>query len=309
MVVTGGAGFVCSHLVELLVAGGARVTVIDDLRNGDEGNLATVRGDIELKVMSLDGSNWADAARGADLIFHGAANAYVPPSVEDPVGDFQQNLYLALSLLEWCRTTSPGTEVVLFSTAAVYGDIKQSPADESCPLEPISPYGVSKLAADRYAAVYAQLYGMRVASLRCFSVYGPRQHKQVVYDLIDRMNQGSGKLTVLGDGTQVRDLSYVEDVARGALRVALEAPLQGEPYNIGTGVATSISQLVASIGRALGVDPEASYTGSIRSGDPEVLLSDSGRLRSLGWSPEVNLDDGVRRTADWVRAQTGQPGR
>lgn len=300
VVVTGGAGFVGSHLAEILVARGAKVTVVDDLRNGAEANLEAVVDRVELRRVSLDGFNWDEVMPGTDMVFHCAANAYVPPSVEDPLADFQQNLYLSLSLLEWIRVNSPTTAAILFSSGAVYGYPGRTPVDESGHFDPISPYGVSKMAAERYGAVYAQLYGIPVASLRSFSVYGPRQHKQVVFDLINKMNDGKGRLTVLGDGTQLRDLCYVEDVARAAVTVAMSAPMTGEAYNVGTGEATSIRQLVEVIGVALGMTPQASYTGQTRSGDPEVMLSNSARLQGLGWKPEVDVAEGVRRTAAWV---------
>jgi UDP-glucose 4-epimerase len=305
-VVTGGAGFIGSALTEQLVQAGASVQVVDDLRTGDESNLARVIGRIDFVKATLAPNNLDPLTQGADVIFHCAASAYVPPSVDQPLADFEINLHLPLALLEWCRLKSPGTRLILFSSGAVYGNPQRLPVRETDPLAPISPYGVSKLAAERYGAVYASLFDMRVASLRCFAVYGPRQRKQVVYDLMRKMVQGKGSLEVLGDGTQIRDLCFVDDVARAAMAVARRGPLGGEALNVGTGNGVKLAKLVDLTGRALGLVPKPHYTGSIRPGDPEAVVADWSRLGSLGWRPEVDIEDGIHQTARWFTDQEGR---
>lgn len=299
VVLTGGAGFIGSHVAEAMVAAGADVVVADDLSSGSSENLAQVAGRVALAVSSLE-TEHLDLMTGADMIVHLAGIAYVPPSVERPLRDLDVNLLLTLRLLEWCRTHSPATRVLLYSSAAVYGNPARLPADEDTRLDPISPYGVSNLASERYGAVYHRLYGMPVASLRCFAVYGPRQRKQVVYDVMRRMREGGGRLTVLGDGRQRRDFCFVDDVARATLAVARRAPFAGEAWNVGGTREVTIRQLVDMVGDALGLRAEPEFTGSIRPGDPEALVADCSRLRALGWRPEVGLEEGLRRTAAWL---------
>ena len=301
VVVTGGAGFIGSHLAEALVEAGANVVVADSLANGSQANVSRIADQVRFVETPLrDDDDVARAMTDSEYVFHCAAIAYVPPSVEDPLHDFEVNLRLPLRLLEWCRMKSPGTRFVMFSSGAVYGNPRDVPIDEEHLLAPISPYGVSKLAADRYGAVYAQLYSMSVASLRCFAIYGPRQRKQVVYDLMQRMKAGQGNLTVLGDGTQVRDFCFVEDLARAAMLVAAVAPMEGEAWNVGGGQGVSIHELVERIGRALRLEPHATFTGKVRPGDPEAVVADISRLRQLGWRPMVGIDEGLVRTAAWL---------
>ena len=211
VLVTGGAGFIGSHLVETLVKARANVTVVDDLRTGSEANLTglkdrvrVVRGSVE-DVCSVDGTPWDRL----DFIFHLANESYVPPSLEDPFSDLHNNVWTTLTILEMVRWRHPSSVVVYTSSAAVYGEPRAIPITEQHPLMPISPYGVSKLAAEQYMSLYIRLYGLRAAVARLFSVFGPRQRKQVVYDLFSKLAHNPDKLEIIGDGTQARDLVYV----------------------------------------------------------------------------------------------------
>ena len=254
--VTGGAGFIGSHVVEHLVADGARVTVVDDLSSGCLDNLGSVMARIDFDDRPL-GALLAEPALvlDYDVIFHLAANAYIPPSVEDPAFDFGLNLETTFRLLEVLRTAERRPRLVNTSSAAVYGDPQRLPIHESDPTVPISPYGVGKLSAERYVAVYSQLYGIAASSVRLFSVYGPRQRKQVVYDLIDRLARDPSRLDVIGDGTQERDFAYVEDVAAAMVLVSRQAPGAGEVFNVASGSTHSIAQLVVCYLRGDGARP------------------------------------------------------
>jgi UDP-glucose 4-epimerase len=305
--VTGGAGFVGSHLVDRLVARGDHVTVVDDLTTGRVENLAAVASQVSLRQ--------ADAAvllrdepelfTTADVIFHLAGNPYIPPSVEYPPFDYRLNLQLVFDLLETLRVAERGPRLVFASSAAVYGNPVRLPMHEADPTVPISPYGVSKLAAERYVAVYSELYGLPATSLRFFSVNGPRQHKQVVFDLLDRVARDPARLEVLGDGTQERDFAFVGDVADALLFVAEHAPGRGEALNVASGATHSISELVAAICATLDVTPEVRFTGSVRPGDAERWAVDLTALRALGFKPQTTLAEGLAATRDWYLAAHG----
>lgn len=302
--VTGGAGFIGSCLVERLVASGAEVTVIDDLSTGSVTNLDAVATSVDLDARPLAEilAEGVDLAARFDVVFHLAANPYIPPSVEDPAFDFALNLDTTFRLLESLRASSARTRLVVASSAAVYGNPVRLPIREVDPTVPISPYGVSKLAAERYVAVYSQLYEMPCASLRLFSVYGPRQRKQVVYDLLHRMSRDPARLEVMGDGTQERDFVYVDDVASAFLTVAEQAPLQGEAINVASDVTYSIAQLVDVLSDVLGIRPEVVYSGSVRPGDAERWSVDASTLSALGYEARVSLRAGLGHTKDWYGA-------
>lgn len=309
VIVTGGAGFIASHLVESLVQAGAKVTVVDSLVSGKESNLSAVRSDIrfvKLQVIDALATN-AITVDDYEFIFHAAANAYIPPSVEDPAMDLERNLLSPFRVLEAIRKSVRRPRLVFFSTAAVYGNPATLPMRETDVTVPISPYGVSKLAAERYVDVFCKLYGLRAASLRLFSVYGPRQQKQVVYDLLRKVRANPASLEVIGDGSQERDLVFVQDVVQAACVVALNAPAHGETYNVASGATHSIATLVSEICRVCRARPEIRYTGQVRPGDAEKWSVDIRRLKSLGYEPKYTLVDGLDRVRDWYDESAGAP--
>jgi UDP-glucose 4-epimerase len=304
--VTGGAGFIGSHLVERLVELGAHVTVVDDLSTGRLENLRGVMSRIDLDARPLDAVlNEPGLLLDCDIIFHLAANAYIPPSVDDPAYDYGLNLDTTFRLLEVLRRAERRPRLVNTSSAGVYGNPQRLPIRESDPTVPISPYGVSKLAAERYVAVYSQLYGIPASSVRLFSVYGPRQRKQVVYDLVDRLARDPCRLEVIGDGTQERDFVYVDDVAAAMILVSQQAPATGEVFNVASDSTHSIAQLASCISEAMEVQPEISYTGKVRPGDAERWSVDTSALRMLGYEARTSLAQGLRATWDWYRAERG----
>lgn len=307
VLVTGGAGFIGSHLVELLVAAGARVTVLDTFASGHRTNLDAVASAITLEETDIRGIDWAAYLTGnpVDVIFHLAANAYVPPSVETPAFDYELNLATTFRLLEALRVLRWPGRLVFASSAAVYGNSVRIPISETDPTVPISPYGVGKLAAERYLAVFAELYHLNLAAVRFFSAFGPRQRKQVVFDLLAKIDRDPRTLFIHGDGTQVRDFLYVEDAARSAMIVAANSPLRGEAYNVGAGEEYTIDQLAKSLCKITGTSPAFDYSGTNRPGDPEKLVVDITRLRSIGYEPHVGFDEGLTRTVAWYESLTG----
>lgn len=303
VLVTGGEGFIGSHLTERLVSVGANVTVVDRVPLGSIQNLQPLLGQIQYVQRELDQLEFDEMLNSQDFraVFHFAGSASVPASVERPWDDFQLNTVTALKLMESLRRVNHSTRLILASSAAVYGDTTVVPIREDTPTFPISPYGVSKLAADRYAAVYAQVYGLRTAALRPFAVYGPRLRKQVVYDFIRKLSVDSSGLDAHGDGTQVRDFCYVADVVEAALTVERCGRLNGEVYNVASGVGSSIRHVLDQLSEQLGISPSIRWSGAVRPGEPQRWVADITRLKDLGWKPSVTLDIGLRKTIEWFR--------
>ncbi|QLY27714.1 GDP-mannose 4,6-dehydratase [Nocardia huaxiensis] len=307
VLVTGGAGFIGSHLVELLVEAGARVTVLDTFASGSRDNLTAVADAITLRETDIRDLDWAEylTADPVDVVFHLAANAYVPPSVETPAVDCELNFNTTFRLLEALRVLRWPGRLVFASSAAVYGNSVRIPIREDDPTVPISPYGVGKLAAERYLAVFADLYDLNLASVRFFSAFGPRQRKQVVFDLLAKLDRDHERLFIHGDGTQVRDFLYVADAARSAMIVAEHAPLRGEAYNVGAGHEYTIDQLAKSLCSITGLTPLLDYSGANRPGDPEKLVVDISKLREIGYRPSVEFEQGLANTVAWYETLTG----
>jgi UDP-glucose 4-epimerase len=308
VLVTGGAGFIGSHLVELLVEAGANVTVWDMLSTGRRDNLAAVADSITLTEADVCVADWQGylAEQPTDVIFHFAANAYVPPSVESPSFDCETNFAPTFRLLDDLRQMQWPGRMVFASSAAVYGNPVRVPIREEDPTVPISPYGAGKLAAERYLAVFARLYGLKLASVRFFSAYGPRQRKQVIFDLLTKMSNDHGQLLIHGDGTQVRDFLYVKDAALSAMTVAAEAELGGEAYNVGAGREYTIATVVKSLCDLTGLNPELRYTGTNRPGDPESLVVDIAKLELLGYRPRFEFEEGLATVLTWFEELTGE---
>ena len=301
ILVTGGAGFIGSHLVEHLLSSGGRVTVVDNLATGSLENLAGVRSKVKVIVGDMGDLLQRQQIRvdAYDYVFHLAANPYIPPSVERPAYDFALNLQNTFTLLEALRAAPHPPRLVNTSSAAVYGNPATLPIKETDPTVPISPYGVSKLAAERYVAVYSQLYGIPATSVRLFSVFGPRQRKQVIYDLLRKLRANPQSLEVLGDGSQARDFVYATDVAQAMTLAATVAPGRGEVYNVASGATHTIAELVNAWCRVCEVTPSINYTGRVRPGDAEKWEVDTSALKGLGFSPKVSLEAGLAQIRDW----------
>lgn len=225
-----------------------------------------------------------------------------PPLAEHPWDDFQLNVVTVLKLLECLGRSQRPARLILASSAAVYSDTLVVPICEHTPAAPTSPYGIIKLTTDRYAAVYAQVYGLRTASLRPFADYGPRLRKQVVYDFIRKLSNDSSGLDAHGDGTQVRDFCYVSDVVEAALTVERRGQLRGEVYNVASGVGSSIRNLLDQLAEQLDIQPNIRWSGAVRPGEPQHWIADITRLQALGWKPAVSLSVGLKRTSDWFRS-------
>jgi UDP-glucose 4-epimerase len=298
-IVTGGAGFIGSHVAEALLARGDEVHVVDNLASGARENVAAEATFHERDIREELGELFDDVR--PEACFHLAAQADVGTSVERPDYDADVNVIGTLRILEASRRN--GTQVVFSSTGgAMYGECER-PARENDERQPLAPYGASKLAGEEYLATWNRLHGTRHVSLRFANVYGPRQLAQleggVVAIFLERMAAGE-PTQIFGDGRQSRDFIYVGDVARAMLAAAGH---DGGVYNIGTGVATSVLELHALCRRAAGSDREPELAPP-RLGDlKRSVLDPSKAERDLGWRPEHDLGSGLRVTWEWVSRQ------
>jgi UDP-glucose 4-epimerase len=294
-IVTGGAGFIGSHVVEALLARGDEVTVVDDLSNGKRGNVPEgarlVEADIREGLESVFDETRPEAC------FHLAAQGDVRVSVERPAHDADVNVLGTIAVLEAARRHE--TQVVFTSTGgAIYGEC-DGPAPESAERRPLAPYGVSKLAGEEYLAAYNRLYGSAHVSLRYANVYGPRQDPHgeagVVAIFLGRLAQGEAP-RIFGDGRQTRDYVYAADVAMATLAAARR---EGGVFNVGTGIETSVLELYARCRHVAGSAVEAAEAPA-RLGELQRSVLDVGLAeRELGWRAEVPLEEGLRRTWEW----------
>ena len=303
VLVTGGAGFIASHLVEVLVHNGAKVVVLDDLSAGKMENLNEVRDDIAFQKGSIEDPELVDrTTRGCRYVFNFAANADVPRSVAHPDRDFRVNAVGAFNVFQACRKHEVA-RVLQASTAAVYGEPVYTPMDEGHPLAPISPYGASKLGAEAMGRAWHHSYGFPFTAVRIFNTYGPRQPRYVIHDLFRKIMADKDRLEVLGTGEQVRDYCFVSDAAEAFADLAVAPGLEGKALNLAGGHPIAIKDLVGMILSTLGLtSTDVTYTGKSWPGDITRLVADISRIKEAGFAPTVDLAEGLRRFADWIQA-------
>ncbi len=306
--VTGGAGFIGSNLVDALLERGDEVTVVDNLSTGRMSNLGPgLAAGAELSEMDIrDGEALGRLAaeRRPEAIFHLAAQIDVRKSLADPFFDAGVNVGGTANVLEAARASECGRVVSISTGGAIYGEGEgqQLPLPEDSPIAPLSAYGQSKFAAEGYLALYERLYGLSGISLRLGNVYGPRQdplgEAGVIAIFCGLLKEG-GRPTIFGDGTQTRDYIYVGDVVSAALAAAA-AETTG-PVNIGTGVETDVLQLVAALAGLSDRDDFEPEFAPERTGEVQRITIDAGRAeRELGWRAEMGLDEGLRITLDSI---------
>ena len=302
--VTGGAGFIGSNLVRALLARGDDVRVLDNFSTGNRDNLAGLEHDLELVEGDLRSYERVHAAvRGIEIVFHQGALPSVPRSVQDPLTTTAVNVEGTLNVLLAARDEAI-RRVVNASSSSVYGNGGELPRAETQLPDPISPYAVAKLAAERFSTSFSRVYSMEVVSLRYFNVFGPRQdplsqYAAVVPRFIRAIATGE-PATVYGDGEQSRDFTYVDNVVDANLLAADAASVRGEIVNVATGGSVTVNELADTIGRLLGRSVEKTYEPE-READVRASWADLAEARRLlGYEPRVELEDGLRRTIHFL---------
>ena len=310
-VVTGGAGFIGSHIVEELLYRNETVRVIDNFSTGKRENLEPFKKRTEIIEADIsDSKNLADALKGADYVIHQAAIPSVPKSILDPIKSHQANVDGTLRLLVACRDAGV-KRVVYASSSSLYGDSPTLPKHEGMMPKPLSPYGGQKLFAEMYCQVFTRAYGLETVSLRYFNVFGPRQDATSQYSgvlalFIPAVLEGR-RPTIYGDGEQSRDFTYVKNVVQANL-LACKAPgVAGQVFNVACGDRITVNSMLQQINKITGKDIAPVYAGA-RAGDIKHSQADISRAKEeLGYEPKVSFEEGLRHTIEWYRENLKRP--
>ena len=309
--VTGGAGFIGSNVVEELVRRGHSVVVLDDLSAGKEVNLAAVRDKIHVRLGSItDLAVIREACAGADYVIHLAARTSVPRSVKDPIESNQVNIDGTLNVLVAARDAKVRRFVYAASSAA-YGETPALPKVESMPPAPISPYGLTKYVGELYAQVFGRVYGLENACVRYFNVFGPRQDPTSEYSgVLSRFMlailEGQNPV-IYGDGEQSRDFTYIENIVDETLRACETKDASGKVFNGGTGERITLNQVLGQLETITGKKIPAKYEPA-RNGDIRDSQADISLARAvLGYEPKVQFAEGLQRTWAWYKTNYGRP--
>jgi nucleoside-diphosphate-sugar epimerase len=302
--VTGGAGFIGSHIASALASAGVRVRIIDDLSTGYRENLEEIRGEVDFIHASLaEEGPLRKALEGVELVFHEAAIPSVPRSVENPRQTHIASVESTFSLLLASREKKV-RRIVYAASSSAYGDQPTLPKIENMLPEPLSPYAVAKLVGEHYCQVFTRVYGLETVSLRYFNVFGPRQdpssqYSGVISRFISALLRGE-RPVIYGDGEQSRDFTYIDNVVDANLKAAESCKAIGQVINIANGERISLNQLLDELKSLTGkADVVANYTAP-RAGDVKHSLADISRARSLlGFEPQVDLRTGLQLTIDW----------
>jgi UDP-glucose 4-epimerase len=312
VLVTGGAGFIGSHVVDAYLARGDRVWIVDDLSSGRPSNIPGGADFRQLDIRAPEVGELFAEVGGFDIVNHHAAQIDVRRSVADPRHDASVNVDGVLNLLEACRAHGVGRFLMISSGGVVYGAARTRPTPETAPKQPESPYGVTKLAAEFYLWYYHRVHGMDYAALRYSNVYGPRQDPHgeagVVAIFGSRVLDGD-PMTVFGDGRQTRDYLYVGDAVTANMIVSdAELPptdhLDGRAFNVGTSVETSVNELAAAVMQAGGGHVPVEHAPE-RPGELRHSSLDASRIRDLGWAPAVDLLGGLQKTVGHIAEERG----
>lgn len=313
VLVTGGAGFIGSHVADAYLAAGHEVTVLDSMVHGRRENVPAGAEFVQLDIRDADAARLVAEGR-FDVVNHHAAQMDVRVSVDDPRFDASVNVDGLLNLLEAARRSGVGRFVFVSSGGVVYGEPELRPTPESAPKVPESPYGVTKLAGEQYLYYYHRVHGLEYVALRYSNVFGPRQdpHGEAgVVAIFSNRLIDERAITVFGDGEQTRDYVYVGDVVAANLLLTEQAfpragSLDDRGFNVGTGVETSVNRLARRLMDAAGREVPVEHAAA-RAGELLHSSLDTTKLRSLGWQPRTSLAEGLAETYRFISSQAGTP--
>ena len=303
-IVTGGAGFVGSHLVESLLDDGLEVVSVDDYSAGKKSNVQQFLSNPKFREFDCDitdADKLAGAFDGVDIVFHEAVSK-MTVCLKDPRRDLEINAQGTFNILELCRTFGV-KKLVHASTGSVYGEAQYYPTNEKHPVNPTSYYGVSKLAGEKYVRLFSEMHGLDATILRYYHVYGPRQENSEVGGVVSifaRRAMEGLPITIFGDGTQLRSFTYVGDVVNINKFVASTGGTQGEAYNCASGIRVTIQELAEQIIDALGAKDIPIEYKDWKPGDIRIFDVDNSKLRNLGFNFETEFEAGLRHTLKWT---------
>jgi UDP-glucose 4-epimerase len=295
--VTGGAGFIGSHLADALVSEGHETYVIDNLATGLQSNVNE-----KAIFMKRDVRNGlANELEGMGAVFHFAANPDVRSSAASPESCFDENVSGTFKLLESCRRADV-RRVVFASSATVYGQAKTIPTPEDSPCAPLSNYGASKLAGEAFLSSYCATYGIKGTSMRFANIYGERCAAGVMFDFYHKLMHDCKRLEIFGDGRQEKSYLHVSDCVSGVLAAWEKQTAQYDVFNVGSGETLRVSEIAVQMSRLMGMNPEFSYTGmpSGWAGDSKLILLDTEKLQALGWSAAIGFNEGLKGYLDRI---------
>ncbi|NYZ76796.1 NAD-dependent epimerase/dehydratase family protein [Candidatus Micrarchaeota archaeon] len=301
IVVTGGAGFIGSHLTDALARNGNEVIVIDNLSAGKKENVAR---DAEFIAKDILKESIVQELAGTDAVFHLAADPDVRASAERPAKSFELNAIATFRLLESCR--KGGVKHVVFtSTSVVYGDAETVPTPENYPCTPISNYGASKLACEAYCSSYANSYGIKATVMRYANIFGERSNHGVMYDFFHKLKKNPKELEILGDGNQDKSYLHVEDCVSATLAAFEKQEKIYDVFNVGSSEKQKVKKIAEIVCGGMKLKPKFRYTGGERGwvGDVKLMLLDTKKIRSLGWKQNVSLEEGINRYVKWLSKQ------
>jgi len=305
VVVTGGAGFIGSWIVDKLVAEKCNITVIDDLSAGDLKNIEQYKDKIEfVKADIRDEDILQKICSGKDTIFHYAADPDVRSSVVNPTNSFKINVYGTFGILETMRRLDIPNIVFASSGGTLYGQVDVFPTPEDTQFRPISAYGATKAITEMYLSAYSASYGITAVSLRYANIFGPKSTHGVMFDFFQKFKKNPKELEILGDGKQVKSYLYISDCIEGSLLAAKKTTKGFEAYNVGTDSWTTVNQIAEIIADELGLkDVKYSYTGGQGGwkGDIFKMLLSIEKLNKAGWSPKISTEEGIRLYIKWLK--------